>query len=527
MTEQDPLDLLLERLDGVISRHGYWMARCPVHDDSTASLSIGRGTEQPVVLRCQAGCDTVDVLTAIGLTAADLCAPDTDRPGQGEWTPCGEATEVYDYTDEDGKLLFQVCRAPGKQFPCRVPDPLAKSGWRWSMKNTRRVLYRLDRLRPAIDAGEIIYVVEGEKDVHAVERCGHVATCNPGGTGGGWRPEFSEALSDAIVIIVADADQPGREHAHKVAAALDGIAAAVEIREAAEGKDTSDHLASGRTLADLIVTSGEEVTAPELAMTLTAFMAQDDPPVRWVIPSLIERGDRVLWTGWEGLGKTTAIRQVAVCAAAGIQPFWPLEHFPPQVVVYIDCENRVARSRRHFRRVAAAVERFRPLAEENFRIVHRPGGVNLMDGEDAAFVLERVTAYRPDLLVIGPLYKLHEMDVNEETAARAVVRVLELAVGICESALIVEAHSSLSGTPRELRPRGSSLFMAWPDYGIGIRRKDRAEKRRVMVDDWRGPRDETDWPRELVWGSTGELPWTLPMDIPRRPTRADYTAGDD
>lgn len=539
MSEEDILDLVLGKLEGLEDRHGYWMAICPVHADAKPSLKVGRGTDQPVMVKCFANCATEDVLAAIGLTMADICAPREKRDDpDAVWTPRGDALAVYDYFDEDGKLLFQVCRAPGKQFPQRVPDPGSPTGWRWRLGDTRRVLYRLPRLRPAIDAGEIIWVVEGEKDVHAVERAGAVATCNPGGAGK-WRDEYSETLRDAIVIIVADGDKPGRAHAHQVARALDGIAAAVEIREAAEGKDISDHLAAGRGLSETVLTAEVTPEVPsELAMDVFTFIEQPDPPQRWVIDGLLERGDRLMWTGWEGLGKTTVVRQVAMCAAAGIQPFSPSEHIPPQSVLFIDCENRINRSRRQFRELIGKCQRYRPVPRGQFRVVHRPDGINLLSSEGAAFVLERVTAYKPDLIVIGPLYKLHLTDANEETAAHAIIRVLELAVEVCDSGLIVEAHSP-HGEPRTLRPRGSSVFMAWPDSGLGIAFKDPPAQRRgqpqrdpdptrVGVHTWRGSREDYRWPRELIWGAVSELPWVVPMDAWKQQgnPHADTAAGE-
>lgn len=65
---------LLDRLDRVRRSGNGWMARCPVHDDGTASLSI---TEAPdkVLLCCFAGCRTDDVLAAIGLSFKDLFPP--------------------------------------------------------------------------------------------------------------------------------------------------------------------------------------------------------------------------------------------------------------------------------------------------------------------------------------------------------------------------------------------------------------------------------------------------------------------
>ena len=40
------LDLVLGKLDGVRQHGGYWMARCPVHEDGNASLSkVGRAEQ--------------------------------------------------------------------------------------------------------------------------------------------------------------------------------------------------------------------------------------------------------------------------------------------------------------------------------------------------------------------------------------------------------------------------------------------------------------------------------------------------
>ena len=53
--------------------------------------------------------------------------------------------------------------------------------------------------------GETVYIVEGEKDVHAVEAAGARATCNPGGAGK-WQDGYAESLRGAHVKVVADRD---------------------------------------------------------------------------------------------------------------------------------------------------------------------------------------------------------------------------------------------------------------------------------------------------------------------------------
>ena len=64
---------LLTQLGGVRETgHGKYVARCPAHDDKSPSLAIKDCGDGRVLLHCFAGCETQDVLIAIGLTFADL-----------------------------------------------------------------------------------------------------------------------------------------------------------------------------------------------------------------------------------------------------------------------------------------------------------------------------------------------------------------------------------------------------------------------------------------------------------------------
>jgi len=517
-------DVLLPKFSeagGVRKTGAGWDVRCPAHPDRKASLSIGYGKDQPVVLHCQAGCDPVDILKAIGETWATLCSPGEEQPVQGEWTPAGPATAVYDYTDETGNLLFQVLRTADKQFRQRVPDASRKSGWLWNLDGARRVLYRLPKIMEAVKDGEIIYVCEGEKDVQAIEGAGAIGTCNPGGAGK-WREEYSQFLADAIVRIVADRDKPGQAHARQVAASLDGVARAVEIVEAAgeglggrELKDAADHLNAGHALADFVITwASEEPAPPDLAPDLHEFLAGVDAPYDWVIEGILERGDRLIWTGAEGLGKSVVGRQLATAAAAGIHPFND-EFAAPRRVLFIDCENSERQGRRHFRRLERVTAgKGRRVPDGGMRLIHRPLGIDLTRDEDVAWLIERVHAHQPDLLYIGPLYRLHATDMNDEIAARKLTHALDEARIKANCALIVEAHSPHgdSGGTRPVRPIGSSLFRRWPEFGYGISpAKDGDPCTEVIVRAWRGARDERHWPKFLVWGELPtDWPWVDP-----------------
>jgi hypothetical protein len=218
-----------------------WSACCPAHNDSTPSLSISNGN-QGVVLHCHAGCSTDNIVAELGLKMADLF----DTPQSNG----SEIVATYDYTDERGDLLFQVVRKPGKRFLQRRPD--GNGGWEWKLGNTRRVVYQLPQVIKGIANGETIFIVEGEKDVDrlAVEKI--TATCNPHGAGK-WRTEYNTTFTGAHVVIVADRDTPGRDHATHIAQQLDGIATSIRTVWAATGKDISDHLAAGLPIEQLEV----------------------------------------------------------------------------------------------------------------------------------------------------------------------------------------------------------------------------------------------------------------------------------
>lgn len=511
-------ELVLPKLSGIRKIADGYTARCPAHEDNSPSLSIKQGANQPVVFHCFAGCEQDAILDALGLTWTDVSAPREERRDDDEvWTPAGPASDVYDYRDEYGKLLFQVLRVPQpggkKTFRQRVPDATAKSGFRWSIGDTRRVPYRLPEALAAVAEGREVYIVEGEKDVHSLVRSGVAATCNPQGAGK-WATSYAALLSDAHVRIVADRDKPGQAHARQVADSFVEFAASTTILEPAVGKDVTDHLNAGKGLGDLVVTWAREEVAPvDLAPDLHKFLGVSDPPREWVIPGLLERGDRLIWTGFEGTGKTVAVRMLAVCAAAGVHPFTN-ERFPPQRVLFVDCENSERQGRRHFRGLERiARTKGRAVPDDTMFLIHRPTGIDLSRADDTAWLLERVTAHKPDLLVCGPFYRLHAADSEEEGAARKVVAALDAARVQADCALVVEHHAPHGGNggARSVRPFGSSLLMRWPEMGMGIvPAVDEQPCKHVTVKAWRGNRDERSWPRALTWGVQDvDWPWVV------------------
>lgn len=250
ITISSPVGNVISKLEGVHGGNGSWTAKCPSHDDHRNSLSISEGSDGKILLKCHAnhGCTAESIAAAMGLEMKDLFpVPDNGQPKKQK----KEIVATYDYHDESGQMLYQAVRYRPKDFRQRRPD--GTGGWTWNLKGTRRVLYRLPQVIAAVAAGQTIYVVEGEKDVVAIEELGLVATCNCGGAGK-WREDYSEALRGAQVIIVPDNDDPGRKHAEAVKDALAGIAASVKVIHLPglpEKGDVSDWIAGGGTAEEL------------------------------------------------------------------------------------------------------------------------------------------------------------------------------------------------------------------------------------------------------------------------------------
>lgn len=513
-------EVLLPRLDGVRKSGAGFMARCPAHEDRQASLSLAPGKEQPVAFKCMAGCEPDQILNRLGLSWPDVLNPRTTQQTDGEWTPAGPAIAIYDYVAETGQLLFQVLRTATKDFRQRRPDPNAKNGWAWNLNGVTRVLYRLPKVLEAVQLGTDIWIVEGEKDVQTLEAHGLVATCNAGGAGK-WQPNYTESLRGASTVwIVADRDAPGQAHARMVRDALEAVGVnAVYIVEARTGKDATDHLAAHSIAEFDIIYDPNHHGAPELAPDLWEFITAADEPFDWVIPGILERGDRLILTGFEGLGKSMLLRQLAVQTAAGLHPFDYRRHdeCQPRRVLYIDCENSERQSRRKFRPLAESSIYYRQrVPDGGLRLIHKPEGIDLTKDEWAAWLLERVTAHRPDLLIVGPFYRLHEANMNEEQPARTVAAVLDRVRASAGCALITEAHAGHGDGKtgdRSVRPIGSSLLLRWPEFGLGLKPETSTEPdangrpTTVRLQPWRGGRDDRAWPAYLTRGGPSEWPW--------------------
>lgn len=157
--------------------------------------------------------------------------------------------ERYAYRGLDGQTVYEAVRLDPKGFRQRRLGPAGE--WIWNLQGIAPLLYRLPEVVAAVGAGDQIWIVEGERDVHALEEANQVATTNSGGAGK-FPPSMAQHLAGADVTIVQDKDEPGRAHARAVLALLRPVAKSVRIVEPKVGKDARDHLEAGHGVADFV-----------------------------------------------------------------------------------------------------------------------------------------------------------------------------------------------------------------------------------------------------------------------------------
>lgn len=433
---RDPHETVVAALQSAGRQHDRTgkMWQCPAHDDGRPSLRVTR-KEDRVLLHCLAGCDSREVVDALGLSMLDLfVSPATERklapkkparvvpltrPVSDSESPA-RVVERYPYVDEHGALLAEKERLDPKSFRWRVPD--GRGGWTYKLGDTRRVIYRLPEVIAAVTAGDRVWIVDGEKDVETLRGLRQVATCAPDGMTS-WCPSHAETLRGAEVWIVRDRDGgKGAKQAEDLRALLLPLASHVRIVEAREGKDVTDHIAAGGTLTDLVPVIGHPRNEFADLLTVTAFSSEIrsesmdlDPSAprtpRW--PSSIAEIDAdelmagfyglVMLTGSWGQGKSmVALGSAIEAARAG----WR--------VLYYDSENegreigdRICRyTGQHEREWMASLS---PLyTHRKFR-----RGMTLRHlAEEVALRIECTTAQRL-LLVIDSVNKLAEYTARE------------------------------------------------------------------------------------------------------------------
>jgi hypothetical protein len=296
-------------------------------------------------------------------------------PASGRWSflnlpDDAELVKTYDFTDEQGALLFQVCRFQytiegklKKSFRQRTPDKSKRDGWRWGAKGVRQVPYRLPEWIEAMASGAVGFLCEGEKDVDNLWALGIPATCNAGGAGK-WPEELTPYFEGVDLVHLPDFDPqkrrekdgtplyhddgtpqlPGQDHTAMVIQQLAGVVKRQRVLELArtwEGMpwkgDVSDWIDAGGTADDLYFHVVKAVPAEdwipsqlfsersvpvdlsgsELGFVMWKDLGSQAKQHAMLVKKWLTQGEVAVMAGASQAGKTFAVVDIAFAVARG------------------------------------------------------------------------------------------------------------------------------------------------------------------------------------------------------------------
>jgi putative DNA primase/helicase len=558
---------------------------CPVHKGTHDNFAVESDTGKWFCHVCGRGGDLVELemaLSGVDFKAAKaevfriIGRPNSSTRSNGNRANTAAWREIdrYPYTDEDGNILFYEVRylkpdgtktftlvrpsgveAAGTTDPERpvetggivvglnageyVLDPKltrvnGKSTWKraeddasnhdgavYHFRDCPRVPYRLPNILHA-EIGETIFLVEGEKDVHTLEKWGLVASCNPGGSGsGGLYSEWTEYFAGMPIAILFDNDKPGKKHALTVAWALWGVAASlciVELSGLHEKGDVTDWRDTGGTLEqfrELVAAAevmdavalaelqarwesdgGEPPQAEEPHQASTAvgaiitrrFSDIEAKPVNWLWPGRIARGKLTIFAGNPGLGKSQVSTSIAATVSTG--GCWPVDgtSCARGDVIILSAEDD-------------AEDTIRPRLEAagaDLRRVHILDGVlvgltgNGQQGcrlfnleEDIQKLSAKLTEFgNVALMVIDPVSAyLGQTDSHRNAAVRALLAQLMVLAARHNVAIIIISHlnKNASGLNALMRIQESVAFAAAPRAAYLVEKDRENPARRLFL----------------------------------------------
>lgn len=245
-THWAPDDRLQEFLDacgGATRKSGpEHVFRCPnsqqhTHGDANPSGSVRLSDDDGLLVTCRAGCDTKDVVYAIGWTMADLRPPKLPAPTTSKskpkskkvWTSLvdlgaaaarakkGRLESTHVYHDGKGAPALAVVRVRlpdgRKEIPQARP---AEGGWVFGgIGNSSRPLYNLPEILAASPDTPLLFV-EGEQKADLLTERGLLATTTSQGAGKAKLSDFA-SVDGRTIYLLADNDEVGARHMDDVA----------------------------------------------------------------------------------------------------------------------------------------------------------------------------------------------------------------------------------------------------------------------------------------------------------------------
>jgi replicative DNA helicase len=258
--------------------------------------------------------------------------------------------------------------------------------------------------------------------------------------------------------------------------------------------------------------------------------AHPDSLEDWLVPGLLEMQDVFMLLAEEGLGKSWVSRQFAMCIAAGIHPWWPRSGRDPQRIeprrtLLVDGEVAESQLRRQSRYIGTHVARAGTWVSRNAYVWTINDGMDLRSARDVRMFESVVADVKPELICLGPIYKMFSRKGDPwDTATEEVRENLDHIRRTYNCTLFLEHHMAKGdGSGRPSTPYGSSEWMRWVSGGLVL---EQVAPNAYAFEPFRRFRDPRDFPPglERSGGSPGTLPWMPIWDADELQFRRDEEA---
>ena len=459
-----------------------YMARCPLHDDRKASLSLNFGKASFYCHACRVGGGLVEFEKRLSKcdnqTALANIAEILGIPKLGFNTANPEA--IYPYHDERGRVVLEKVRYPGKRFVQRKPDGVG--GYEYKLGEIRKPLYHL----PEVITANHVIITEGEKDadrVRALNLAQFAKSCftriavttNVDGAGK-WRPDYNPYFAGKDVVLLPDDDDLGRQHARMVAASVFPYAHSVRMVQLPglpPKGDVSDFL-DGHSAEELITEIKKaplwKPPAPHLLVPAQRFEAQLSEEITWLVNGVIQRGSNGFICGAPKGGKSWAAVDLALSLALGVP--W-LDFLVPQrvKVALVSREDNPALTKWRLRHLLAGKSKTLEDVRDHLWVNSREQSpeFRLDKPEQTAEMLAELKKVKPEFLIFDVLNVLHGRDENDNQEMRRILEQLtliqqEVGCSIC----VLHHFNKMSEGSMTQRLRGSSAIAGWAEWLVGI-----------------------------------------------------------
>src|SRR5690625_1021610 len=174
------------------------------------------------------------------------------------------------------------------------------------------------------------------------------------------------------------------------------------VQRASNGESEVGTLAADAVTA---LTGVRDRDNDDVPVTVVGDLLNEEEHYDWLVPDLLERGDRLIITAEEGSGKTTLLRQFAACLAAGLHPLTLTPLDDVRQVLFVDAENSRTMWRRKIRPLVTSAANLG--SDPRNRIaINLPGRIDITSDRDLSRLHALVDRMEAEVLCIGPLYRL-------------------------------------------------------------------------------------------------------------------------